>query len=207
MKIVIEGPSAVGKSTLCQKLRDTYNSKVVDEIIVEPIRGFTPYEEATFYLDKEIRRWNTSVHANEILFLDTDPLKSFWFNWSLSFHNCLSLSDLENYFLVKERSDQVGYADLYIILNASHQELINRKNADVFRERDNFEWISNANTYRDKYYQHLNKVIPGHVVFIEQSDPVITYERARRAIESAESLYTPSEGILNNIIDWIRKSV
>jgi len=207
MKIVVEGPSAVGKSTLCQKLRDKYKSTVVDELIIEPIQSLSPFEEATYYLNKEISRWNTCIKSAEKLILDTDPLKSMWFNWSLDYVNCLSLPELQDFFIERVKQGDIGFADLYIVMNASREELTTRKNTDIFRVRDNFEWISNANTYREKYYEYLHKIIPDHVVFIDQADPYITFIKACKAVDSAVPLEKPFNDIFINIIDWIKKDL
>jgi len=206
VKIVIEGPSAVGKTTLCQQLTYNYNSIVVDEVIVEPLRGFTPYEEALFYLDKEVNRWNTRAGAEQFILLDTDPLKSLWFNWSMGYSNCLTLQELDEFYRDKVRGRTIDFADLYIILNASEEELLNRKNADAFRDRENFEWISKANRYRERYYQYLSNIMNGHVVFLEVADPVRTYEKACKSINSALPVQLPGDVIYGEIIDWLRKS-
>ncbi|RXZ77410.1 hypothetical protein EBB07_31080 [Paenibacillaceae bacterium] len=206
MKIVIEGPSAVGKSTLCRKLVGKYNAIVIDEIIVEPIRGYTPYEEAVFYLDKEISRWNTIVKTDKLTILDTDPQKSIWFNWSLGFKNCLSLQELDAYFRDKVRMQKIGFADLYVVLIASRKELMNRKNGDLFRERDNFDWISKANEYRERYYQYLYNVIPNHVVFIESTDLDTTFANACKTIDSATPVQYKEMEIYSKLIEWVGKN-
>lgn len=101
MKLCIEGPSAVGKTTLCNALESNIGAYILEETIIRHIEGLSPFEEAIYNLNQELDRWQIANDMSEkyrYLVFDTDPLKSLWFNWSLGFKECMDLFELDVFF-------------------------------------------------------------------------------------------------------------
>jgi hypothetical protein len=49
------------------------------------------------------------------------------------------------------------------VLNESHEELCQRKKHDSFRDKPEFDWVSNSNSYRLRYCQYINTIINNQV--------------------------------------------
>lgn len=208
MRICIEGPSAVGKTTLCRELESKVGAYVLDETIIKPIAGLSPFEEARFYLKEELNRWKVSEEMNRefpYVIFDTDPLKSLWFNWSLGYENCMSLQELDDFFQQAFSANRIGFCDLYMILNTSDAELHRRKTHDRLRERNEFHWVSCANSFRQRYYEYLSKLYPDNVMFIGSANLELTVNDVTNRIFSVE----PPEinrNAYNQIIGWLVKN-
>ncbi|MBD3918185.1 AAA family ATPase [Paenibacillus sp. PR3] len=210
MRICIEGPSAVGKSTLCRSLGERCGFIIQDEIIVEPIPGLSPGDTAIYYLEREVERWNAieTKGDNLMLILDTDPMKPLWFNWSQGYRDCMPLDELEAFYSGRVQSGEIGFADLYIILDADIQQLYQRKENDPFRDRDNFEWISSANEHRRRYYQYLHATMPSRVVFMDAVDKEATLELAVNnilALQHRSGSPIHPVKVFDLMMEWLRK--
>ncbi|UVI32741.1 AAA family ATPase [Paenibacillus spongiae] len=185
MKIVIEGPSAVGKTKLCRSIEAEFAAYTVQETIVEPIPGCSPAEEAIHYLNQEVHRWQISEEMERkhpLVLLDTDPFKSLWFNKAFGYMNCMGLQELDIFFGPLVAAGELRFPDLYILLDADEHELQRRKEQDSHRERHEFEWVSLANEMRRRYYRQINHLLPGSVWFIHAIDADATVREVCRRI-------------------------
>lgn len=206
MRICIEGPSAVGKTTLCKKLKQEYGAYIIHETIVKPIPSLTPYEQAMYYLDQELARWKLSEKINKnLVVFDSDPLKSLWFNWAYSYIHCLSLKELDGFFRDKIVGMELGFMDLYIVLNADDKELIKRKENDVHRARPEFEWVQRSNEYRNSYYNFIKSMFPENVLFIDARNSLYTFTQTIQPImeQRKTNLYYEA---YDQIISWLRNN-
>jgi hypothetical protein len=209
MRICIEGPSAVGKSTLCRALSERNGWLLRDEIVIEPLAGLTPEETAIYYLEREVERWNsTGVEVNRrTLILDTDPMKPLWFNWSQDYRDCMPLEELEAFYRGKVECGEIGFADCYIVLDANAHQLRERKESDPFRARDNFEWISSANEHRRLYYRQLHAMLADRVIFIEAEERETTLKRVEDSLRHLQSSGLNHLEAFDGMIAWLRTGV
>ncbi|WP_442600510.1 hypothetical protein [Paenibacillus sp. KN14-4R] len=207
MKICIEGPSAVGKTTLCTRLQHEYDAFIIQETIVKPIQGYSPREQAIYYLNRELARYKLSEEVNEshsLVVYDTDPFKSLWFNWAFSYIDCLSLEELDDYYRKKMINKELSFLDLYIILKADDVELTQRRDNDLTRDRSEYEWVKQANEYRTYYYKYIESISPGSVVFIEAQNPLYTFTEVINSINTRKTALCLNED--DQIINWLRTS-
>ena len=209
MKVVIEGPSAIGKTSLCNNLLRSFQSVVLEETIIKPIENYSPYEEAIYYMNYEMDRWKKSESlsgSNELVIFDTDPFKSLWFNWSLGFQNCLTLDELDGFLRTRIDTNKIGFPDLYIVLKASQKELLHRKQVDKLRHRENFDWISKVNPYRNRYFEFIHSIEPERVIFLNaEVGPKELFSRTIELIKRRGEHKMP-DNLYSRIIEWIREN-
>ena len=171
MIIVVEGPSAVGKTTLLRQLR---SNLVVSEDWAA--LGFpqetwpdlqTPDGQA-FGVTLTAHRWKVlceSEENNGIAYADTDPLK-LYYNFALVLHGSLSREQLLLTFQTYRQAmavEQIGFADAVVFLHASTQTLWERKQQDATRRRRNFNKHNQLVDAFATYYTLLEQVRPGTV--------------------------------------------
>ena len=81
MIICVEGPSAVGKSTLVAALAASMSGQVVPEL--ETIDAPPRSESAAWGADQSSRRWQEAralAAGTQAVLLDGDPFKGLWYN-------------------------------------------------------------------------------------------------------------------------------
>jgi thymidylate kinase len=207
MLICIEGPSAVGKTSTCKLFEKNNNAYIVEETIFRQLNGCTLEEQAFFYLNKEIERWNLAQEkliSHPLVIFDSDPLKPLWFNWAFSFIDCLPLSELNTFFRNAINTGDLGYPDVYFMLTTSDQQLFRRKNDDKRRNRPEFEKLFFINESRKKYYNFLNELTPGIVNWIDAVDIKGNYDQISNIIHRGlPKKNFENEKYLSKTINWI----
>jgi hypothetical protein len=81
MIICVEGPSAVGKTTLVAALAASMSGHVVPEL--ETIDAPPRHESAGWSADRSARRWQEAramAAGTQAVLLDGDPFKGLWYN-------------------------------------------------------------------------------------------------------------------------------
>lgn len=207
MLVCIEGPSAVGKTSICKLLEKNNDAYIVEETIFRKLDGYSLTEQALYYLQKELERWNIAqekLKTHPLVVLDSDPLKPLWFNWSFSFIDCLSLSELDNFFRSAIINEKLGYPDGYILLTTDEQELYRRKNEDKRRKRPEFEQLLCINEPRKRYYCFINSLIPGSVKWIDATDINTTFKLSNTIIQHGFPIKNcQNEEYFTKTINWI----
>ncbi|HEU0052039.1 MAG TPA: AAA family ATPase, partial [Longimicrobium sp.] len=138
--VCLEGPSAVGKTTLAAALAESVGAFLVPEVNLLFER---PADEPTmWYLERQAERW--AIAAKEaadgaLVVLDGDVFQPLWYNWSYGFEGRQSLDALEAFYRPRLASGEIGFPALYAVLRASEETLRARKEADATRRRGGFE--------------------------------------------------------------------
>lgn len=175
MIIVIEGPSAVGKTT---SLRQFPTSQVVSEDWFA--LGFPPEQwpeldtsaGQAFGVRAAAHRWKLlcdGEHQFGTTYADTDPLK-LYYNFALALHGTRSRAQLEITFdLCRQalKNEQLGFADHVVFLQATAATLRTRKQHDVTRLRRRFDLHVELIDSFAHYYMLLEQVRPGTVTFYD----------------------------------------
>ena len=174
MIVVVTGPSASGKTTWCRR---HYPDVLVAEHV--PI-GMEPAETdpaalAAYWCGVNCRRWQEATEREALSGLavcDDDPLK-LHYNWSLMLTGAatpLSWAHALRASREAVAAGRLGFADLVLVSLPSLDELRSRRVADPARQRRNFELHVRLVEPLRQWYQALECVEPGRVVWDLPSD-------------------------------------
>lgn len=175
MITVVEGPSAVGKTTLLHQLPTAL-------IITEDwsALGFPPEqwpdldtpEGQAFGVRASSHRWKLLCDVEHLFgsaYADTDPLK-LYYNFALALHGTRSRAQLEMTFELCRhaiKTEQLGFADRVVFLRATAATLRSRKQQDASRQRRRFDLHMELIDAFAHYYMLLEQVRPGTVMFYD----------------------------------------
>ncbi len=177
MLVAVEGPSAVGKSTLLRLAAPA--SSVVDEDweAVGLSRAAGPAEPLSveaqgFWVDLNIRRWALLLEVEQrcgIAYADTDPPK-LYYNFALARIGELPRGVLEQqWYLTREAIGQrrLGFVDRVVYLDAAPRTLARRRAGDTSRTRRNFRLHQRLVGAMGDFYATLERIRPGTVRWMD----------------------------------------
>jgi deoxyadenosine/deoxycytidine kinase len=136
----LEGPSAVGKSTLAATLGEAAGAAVLPEINA---RDAPPIpESAAWFVARSAERWHQArvlARTAPLVVLDGDALKGLWYNWIYADQGWPTVETLAPLYRAAVADGRLGVPELYVMLGASLAELSERRQRDSSRRRSNFE--------------------------------------------------------------------
>lgn len=195
MIIVVEGLSAVGKTTL---LRSMPPAQVVVEAGVEihqedgqllpPAPG---QETPQFWVNRQMQRWRRLLDIERQYgraYADTDPIKLHYaFGLALIGARARDAFDAECE-VIREAmtAGQLGFADHIVLLSAPPEVLAARKAADATKPRHNFALHARLGPSLAAYYASLERLRPNTVHHIEVDEYTQT-EDASAAIQRLDA--------------------
>lgn len=157
MIVVVEGPSAAGKTTWCRRNASRW--------LPEPERG--PIDQILRY---QVERWHHAVAADaagELVVLDGDPFK-LYYSWAEWRTGALDESEWEATVETTRRQfidEDYGIADLVLYSDPGEAELRRRKEADRTRSRRGFERHTAMRPHFAQRYQAVSTLDPNRVVW------------------------------------------
>lgn len=170
--LCLEGPSAVGKSTLAQVLADRIGARVVPE--VNQLYERPADADDAWYLARQQDRWQLAAQASlagQVAVLDGDVFQPLWYGWAYGFAEHLPLHDLLAFYRPRLISGLMGFPLRYVLLQAGTDELRQRKAHDPTRSRRNFERHLQLVAPLQRYFQALERVCPARVLPLAASSP------------------------------------
>lgn len=181
--VVVEGPSAAGKTTWCARHASNW--------LPEPGRG--PIDEVLRY---QIDRWRDAVRRDatgELVVLDGDPVK-LYYSWASRRVGSMTEAEWDTVAATTRRhfvDGDYGLADLVLYADPGENELRRRKHADHTRSRRNFELHMAMTPFFFQWYRSISDLDPTRVVW-EHPDHGLTPELlalGRRERRSAPELF------------------
>lgn len=166
MIVVVEGPSAAGKTTYVTAAGGTV---VVPEHAGEgPESGLSYSERAEFWAGQNRRRWEAAVQterAHGLALCDTDPLKLHYDYCLLRIGRLERAPALAAVAACRESiADQrLGIADLVLCSVPDSDVLAERKQGDTSRSRRNFATNAQLGAPLRDWYRALEEIDPGRV--------------------------------------------
>lgn len=165
MIVVVEGPSASGKTTYATARGC---AMVPENTGVAPPADASPPERAEFWAHQNSARWKSALEVEESVgrvVCDTDPLK---LHYDYSLHG-IGLLDRPIVLAgvvacrraIKART--LGIADLVLCCIPEARTLAGRKHLDTTRSRRNFEINARLGAPLREWYQALDATDPGRV--------------------------------------------
>ena len=144
MIVVVEGPSAAGKTTWCQRHfpdQTVWEAPVTQDA---PNRNADPRGAAEFWASANAKRWQAALaieRTHGLVVCDSDPLQLHYI-WSLWQHNHASPDSWQHELEIHRKlftQEELGLADLYLVSLPGYETLRLRKSDDPTRTRRSFE--------------------------------------------------------------------
>ena len=205
--ICFEGPSAVGKTTLAQRLADTRDAIVIPEVNLLFSRPSDP--SLTWYFERQVERWPLALAAaqsHELVILDGDPFQPFWYNWAYRYTGWAALDALVAFYEPQIVQGALSFPDRYLLLAANEQQLRERRAADATRQRRSFEYHLGFVGPQHAYFAALQQSQPERVVMIASADRETTLERTQTALQDVPPPLTLSQSlsVFHTLVAWLR---
>jgi len=186
--ICFEGPSGIGKTTMCKMLSNEFN--IVPEVNLLFER---PKEESRYwYLERQVERYEMCRRSSISSILDGDIFQPIWYNWVCNYPSkFLPKDETHSFYKAKLLENKIAFPDLYIIFHVEEKELWNRKENDTTRRRRNFEKHLKIIEPLKEYYRFLDQETDVEMRFVHYTN----MENAKREV------LTYVEAFKNNTID------
>ena len=166
MIVVVEGPTAAGKTSWCRR----YVGRYVPEY---QLTGREPVDAAALarhWVRAGMQRWETAIEyerADGIAFCDTDPVK-LHYAWGMAALGLAPRAQFDRELTVTReafRTGRLGFADAVLVGLPDTATLQRRRDGDDTRRRRNFAAHVQLREPLQQWYAALDCLSPGRVVW------------------------------------------
>jgi len=203
--VCVEGPSAVGKTTLAAALARECGAAVVPELNASGAPP--PGRSAAWFVERHAEQWRLArglASGAPFAVLDGDPFKGLWYNWVYAGDGWEDADVVAPLYRAHIEGGTLAFPDLYVALTATDDELRERRAADPTRTRRNFgKHLALAAPLR-RYFEALREAAPARVAILDTSTRLGLTRRVTEAIECLPSDPPDSLRLLNHVSDWLR---
>lgn len=198
--ICFEGPSGIGKTTMCNLLSNYFN--IVPEVNLLFQR--TGKESKYWYHERQIERYELCKQLKRNSILDGDIFQPIWYNWVCNYPSeFLSKEETHDFFKSKIIEGKITFPDLYIIFDIEEKELWERKENDKTRQRRNFEKHLKIIEPLKEYYRFLDKETALEMRFVHYADIDTTQKEVLSIIENFVPKKIDPNKLFNQIEMWL----
>lgn len=203
--VCLEGPSAVGKTTLASELARECGAAVVPELDASaaPPIGYS----ASWFVGRHAEQWRLAremAACAPFAVLDGDPFKGLWYNWVYAGEGWEGVDVVAPLYRAHVKRGALAFPDLYVVLTATGEELRRRRAGDTSRSRRNFEkHLLLAGPLRC-YFEELREADPARVTVVETSRRGDLVGRVTEALERLPLAPADSLSLLDHMADWLR---
>ena len=175
MIVAVEGPSAAGKTTWCRAAAAEFVPEYAPTG-TEP-DGSDAAGQARYWTDVNMARWSQALDLENRVaaaICDSDPMK-LHYSWCLARVGAAPASRFAHELAcVREamRHKQLGFADVVLVTVPDEETLRLQKAGDPTRGRRSFELHAKLREPLIEWYQCLNGLRPGQVVWELPKDGV-----------------------------------
>lgn len=202
--LCLEGPSAVGKTTLAAALAQACGAAIVSELSAGP----PPSHDATeWFMDQHVARWQQAcafARQVRLVVLDSDPFKGLWYNWIYATEGWPSVEANAALYRKHVRQDTLAFPDLYVLLHATETQLRQRRSEDATRTRRSFEKHLALIAPQRQYFEALNDAAPGRVLFLETTNQDTLVSTVHNAVTALEANQPDDTQLLDSLIAWVQ---
>lgn len=202
--ICLEGPSAVGKTTLAAALAREAGAAVIPELDAS---GAPPIpESAAWFVDAHAAQWQQAralAARAPLVVIDCDPLKGLWFNWVFAEHGWPGIGEQAPLHRAHVERGTLAFPDLYVLLQATEAQLRARRAGDPTRTRRNHEMHLRLAAPQRRYFEALQAADPGRVLLLETSDQAALVDAVLAAVETLPADPPDSMRLFGLMADWV----
>ena len=171
--VCLEGPSAVGKTTLARRLAVECGAAVVPEL--SGAEGAPPIpESADWFADRHAERWlearRLDADGAPFTVIDTDPRKGLWYNPVFADAGWSGVRLVADAYRARMLAGRLGVPDRYVLLSATVEQLFARRAGDPTRARRGFEGNLRLVDALPRWFAELARFAPGLVTVLDTSD-------------------------------------
>lgn len=202
--ICLEGPSAVGKSTVARCLAERHGYQVIPEVNV--LFQNEKRESDDWYLQRQIDRYARSIAlatSGRAVILDGDPFQPLWYNWVYPEYG--PLAHVTAFYREAINAGAIAFPDRYVVLQAPTDHLAARKTGDDMRRRHNFDRHLQMVEPQRRYFEQFGAQGFTRVEFIDNVDAEDTALRIANMVLNAEAA-TESARLLSIMADWLGRN-
>ena len=166
--ICVEGPSAVGKTTLAKALARECGAAVVPEL--DSSDAPPPGRSAAWFVERHAAQWRLArklAAGAPFAVLDGDPFKGLWYNRVYADEGWEGVETVAPLYRAQIEAGALAFPDLYVALTASEDELRRRRDGDPTRSRRNFERHLRLTGPLLDYFGALHDAAPERVAIVE----------------------------------------
>ena len=206
--VCLEGPSAVGKTTLARRLAAECGAAVVAELsgagAAPPIAG-----SADWFADRHAERWlearRLAGDGAPFAVLDTDPLKGLWYNPVFADAGWPGVRTVADGYRERLRDGRLGVPDRYVVLSATVEQLFARRAGDPTRTRRGFEGNLRLVEALPRWFAELARVAPGLVATLDTSDPEALVPAVVAAVRAPAAAAPDPLALLEHMAAWAER--
>lgn len=202
--ICLEGPSAVGKTSLTRVFAATFGAAIVPELDAS---GAPPAASAEpWFTQAHVRRWREALRSSAgapFVVIDCDPLKGLWYNWMHAEEGWPQIDVVGALYREQFRCNTLDFPDLYVFLDAPEAALRERRKADPTRSRRGFQkHVRRLDSHRH-YFKALQAAAPSRVRFLETTDRASLPSRVYALIAALPESGDGTLALLEAMIRWV----
>ncbi|BCJ52294.1 hypothetical protein Asp14428_37690 [Actinoplanes sp. NBRC 14428] len=166
MIVVVEGPSAAGKTSWCRR----YVGRFVAEYRMTGREPTDATALARHWVRAGMQRWSAALDLERedgLAFCDTDPVK-LHYAWGMAALGLAPRAQFDRELVVTReafRSGRLGFADAVLVGLPDVTTLQHRRDADPTRRRRNFAAHVQLREPLQQWYATLEALSPGRVVW------------------------------------------
>lgn len=198
--ICFEGPSGIGKTTMCNLLLNKYN--IIPE--VNFLFERTDNEPKLWYYERQLDRYRFCENSNKKSILDGDIFQPIWYNWVCNYPSSFaSKKETHEFYRTKLSEGEIAFPDLYIVFYCDEKLLHVRKEKDKIRKRRNFEKHLEIIEPLKEYYRFLEKETDIELKFVEYENIEIVKRKVLNYINGSHRKKIQQLKTFEQIENWI----
>lgn len=203
--VCLEGPSAVGKTTLLGALARECGARVVPELSAGPPPPAGA--SAAWFVERHGELWRRArdgAAGAPFAVLDGDPFKGFWYGWIYADEGWEDVDALAPLHRRAIESGALAFPDLYVVLTATEAQLRERRAGDATRGRRGFEKHLRMLGPQRAYFAALREAAPSRVAILDTGDRSSLVPRVLEAIRHLPPGPPDSLALLDHVTTWLR---